>query len=197
MSAGLCPPAAAAHPSNDRERAEDRPQDRNNSQPQSPIILLSACPRSGSNYLENLLSLHPRCRRSTVPEDFFLANSETLLNFCRSVADSWDDWWLERLGGPSRLAMHIGTALLRFACSAPGKLGQRQHGVDWRLQGHSHVVCQARPRWPGLRLLSAVACPLCGLRGLLRWMAGSVPKFPADLGLHSRRERQRSPHRRD
>src|SRR5262249_17699963 len=118
MSAGMCPPAVAAHPSNDRERAEDRLQDRNNSQRQSPIILLSACPRSGSNYLENLLSLHPQCRRSEVPEDFFLANSETLLNFCRSVAESWDDWWLERLGGSSRLAMHIGTALLRFAYPA-------------------------------------------------------------------------------
>src|SRR6202007_410158 len=41
--------------------------------------------------------------------------SETLLKFCRSVAESWDDWWLQRLGGPSRLTMHIGAALLRFA----------------------------------------------------------------------------------
>jgi hypothetical protein len=119
MSAGLHPPAAADRSANDRERPEHQFPDRNNSQRQSPIILLSACPRSGSNYLENLLLLHPQCRRSKVPEDFFLANSETLLNFCRSVADSWDDWWLERLGGPSRLAMHIGTALLRFAYPAP------------------------------------------------------------------------------
>ena len=119
MSAGAHSFAAAAPPANDCERLEDRLPDRNNFQRPNPIILLSACPRSGSNYLENLLSLHPHCRRSKVPEDFFLANSETLLNFCRSVADSWDDWWFERLGGPSRLAMHIGTALLRFAYTGP------------------------------------------------------------------------------
>jgi hypothetical protein len=108
-------PTAADHPVSERERPEDPIPDHNESQRLNPIILLSACPRSGSNYLEQLLSLHPQCRKSKVPEDFFLANSETLLNFCRSVADSWDDWWLQRLGGPSRLAMHIGSALLRFA----------------------------------------------------------------------------------
>jgi Sulfotransferase family len=91
-----------------------------------PIILLSVCPRSGSNYLEALLSLHPKCRKSRFPEDFFLANSETLLYFCRSVAESWDDWWRARLGGTSRLAAHLGEALLRFADPAPeegGRLG--------------------------------------------------------------------------
>ena len=123
MSAGLHPPAAAARPANDCEQPEDRLPDSNNFRQPNPIILLSACPRSGSNYLENLLSLHPHCRRSKVPEDFFLANSETLLNFCRSVAESWDDWWLQHLGGTSRLAMHIGTALLRFADPGPEEEG--------------------------------------------------------------------------
>jgi protein-tyrosine sulfotransferase len=89
----------------------------------NPIVLLSVCPRSGSNYLEALLSLHPQCRKSRFPEDFFLANSETLLQFCRSVAESWDDWWRPRLGGPSRLAAHIGGALLRFADPDPGNEG--------------------------------------------------------------------------
>src|SRR6516165_10939411 len=134
MSAGQYPPAAAARPANDRERPENRFPDRNNSHRLNPIILLSACPRSGSNYLENLLSLHPQCRRSKVPEDFFLANSDTLLTFCRSVADSWDDWWLQHLGGTSRLAMHIGTALLRFADPVPEEEAQ---------QGRANMHCQA------------------------------------------------------
>src|SRR5271163_2079961 len=130
MSAGLHAPAAADRLANDYKRPEDRLPEHNESRRHKPIILLSACPRSGSNYLENLLSLHPRCRKSQVPEDFFLANSETLLNFCRSVAESWDDWWLLRLGGSSRLAMHIGTALLRFA-----ELGPEEEGPagDFRL----------------------------------------------------------------
>jgi hypothetical protein len=122
MSAGPQPPAAD-HVASDRQRPEDRGPNNNESWLHKAIILLSACPRSGSNYLENLLALHPQCRKSKVPEDFFLANSETLLNFCRSVADSWDDWWLQRLGGPSRLAMHIGTALLRFADPGPEEEG--------------------------------------------------------------------------
>jgi hypothetical protein len=123
MSAGLHAPDAADRQANMRKRHEGRIPEHNESLRHEPIILLSACPRSGSNYLENLLSLHPQCRKSRVPEDFFLANSETLLNFCRSVADSWDDWWLQRLGGPTRLAMHIGTALLRFADPGPEEGG--------------------------------------------------------------------------
>jgi protein-tyrosine sulfotransferase len=76
-----------------------------------PIILLSACPRCGSNYLQALITLHPDCRGSRVPEDFFLANSATLLRFCRSAVDSWED----PRGGVCVLAAQLGAALLRFA----------------------------------------------------------------------------------
>jgi len=94
MSAELhTPVSAAVRPAKDYEWPKDNIQDHNKSQLRNPIILLSVCPRSGSNYLEALLSLHLHCRKSRLPEDFFLANSETLLNFCRSVAESWDDWW--------------------------------------------------------------------------------------------------------
>ena len=119
MSGRLRPLAAADRLANDCGLVENRIPDHSKSPRSNPIILLSALPRSGSNYLESLLSLHPHCRKSRVPEDFFLANSETLLNFCRSVADSWDEWWLQRLGGPSHLAMNMGTALLRFADPGP------------------------------------------------------------------------------
>ena len=124
MSAELhTPVSAAVRPAKDYEWPKDNIQDHNKSQLRNPIILLSVCPRSGSNYLEALLSLHLQCRKSRLPEDFFLANSETLLNFCRSVAESWDDWWLQHLGGTSRLEMHIGTALLRFADPGPEEEG--------------------------------------------------------------------------
>lgn len=76
-----------------------------------PIILLAACPRCGSNFLQALIALHPHCRKARVPEDFFLANSATLLRFCRSVVDSWED----PLDGVSGLAAHLGWGLLRFA----------------------------------------------------------------------------------
>jgi len=124
MSAELhAPVPATVRPARDCAWPENNIQDHNKPQLHNPIILLSVCPRSGSNYLEALLSLHPRCRKSRLPEDFFLANSETLLNFCRSVAESWDDWWLQHLGGASRLAIHIGTALLSFADPGPEEEG--------------------------------------------------------------------------
>ena len=155
MSAALHPPAAADRPANTREWQEELPE-YDKSQRDKPIILMSACPRSGSNYLENLLSLHPQCRKSKVPEDFFLANSETLLNFCRSVAESWDDWWLLRLGGSSRLAMHIGTALLRFA-----ELGPEEEGPagDFRLVLRSPTtegIATAATLFPNARVLVLV-----------------------------------------
>ena len=123
MSVGLHPPAAADRPAKNREQPEDHLPEHNQAQQHNPIILLSACPRSGSNYLEALLSLHLQCRKSRFPEDMFLANVETLLNFCRSVAESWDDWWSSRLRGPFGLAAHIGEALLRFAAPDPDEEG--------------------------------------------------------------------------
>ena len=153
MSAGLHPPADRL--TTDRKRPEDRLPEYTKSQRHNPIILLSTCPRSGSNYLENLLLLHPRCRKSKVPEDFFLANSETLLNFCRSVAESWDDWWLRRLGGPSRLAMHMGTALLRFADPGP----EEGPAGDFRLVLRSPTtegIATATTLFPNARVLVLV-----------------------------------------
>jgi hypothetical protein len=82
-----------------------------------PVLLLSALPRSGANYLEALLLQHPRCRASRIPEDFFLANSAGLISFCDAVTGSWDDWWRQRLGGAARLAESVGEALLNFANS--------------------------------------------------------------------------------
>ncbi len=157
MSAGLHPPAAADRPATDRRRPEEhRLPEHDKSQQLNPIILLSVCPRSGSNYLEKLLLLHPQCRKSKVPEDFFLANSETLLNFCRSVAESWDDWWLRRLGGASRLAMHIGAALLRFA--DPG-LEQEGRVGDFRLVLRSPTtegIAAAATLFPNARVVVLV-----------------------------------------
>jgi hypothetical protein len=156
MSAELHAPTTADGPANDCEWFENHVQNQNKSHPYNPIILLSVCPRSGSNYLENLLSLHPQCRKSRVPEDFFLANSETLLNFCRSVADSWDDWWLQRLGGPTRLAMHIGTALLRFADPGPEEGGPVG---DFRLMLRSPTtegIAAATTLFPDARVLVLV-----------------------------------------
>jgi hypothetical protein len=61
--------------------------------------------------LESLLMLHPQCRKSFISEDFFLANSATLMSFCRSVVESWE----HPHSDVATLAAHLGAALLRFA----------------------------------------------------------------------------------
>ena len=98
----------------------------------NPIILLSARARSGSVYLEALLSLHPGCRKGRVPEDFFLANSATLLNFCRSLTESWEaDWYLrDRAGDIADLAASFGEAMLRLV--VPRESASGEDG-DYRL----------------------------------------------------------------
>jgi len=104
--------------------------------PPRPILLLSALPRSGANYLEALLLQHPSCRASRVPEDFFLANSAGLISFCDAVTESWDEWWRQRLGGTSRLAESVGAALLNFADAA----SPREWGDESRLLMRSPTI---------------------------------------------------------
>ena len=97
----------------------DRPISGETSHSRRPIIVLSALPRSGTNYLSALLALHPSCRQSRIPEDFFLANSALLIRFCDSVTDSWDAWWRQHSGGTPRLAQSVGAALLNHADPGP------------------------------------------------------------------------------
>jgi hypothetical protein len=60
-----------------------------------PILILGIMPRSGTNYLMDLLCLHPRCApaRSPIREDFFLEPSDHLLAYTRDVRARWDPMW--------------------------------------------------------------------------------------------------------
>ncbi len=52
-------------------------------------------PRSGTNFLWDLVCLHPDCApaRSPVREDFFLEASDDLIEFTRSARERWDPLW--------------------------------------------------------------------------------------------------------
>lgn len=66
-----------------------------NLQAADPIFLLGILPRSGTNHLWDLLSLHPACvpARSPVREDLFLEHSDHLTRFVTAVRSSWDPQW--------------------------------------------------------------------------------------------------------
>jgi len=60
-----------------------------------PIFILGIMPRSGTNYLRNLICLHPECAPSRTPisEDFFLEPSDLLLAYAWQVRKRWDPMW--------------------------------------------------------------------------------------------------------
>ena len=63
--------------------------------PPDPIFIHGVLPRSGTNFLCDLLLLHPDCTRARagVDEDLFLEHSDHLLTFTRSVREAWDPAW--------------------------------------------------------------------------------------------------------
>ena len=60
-----------------------------------PIFILGVTPRSGTNFLMDLLCLHSACApgRHPVKEDFFLEYSNQLLDYTNSVRACWDPMW--------------------------------------------------------------------------------------------------------
>ena len=60
-----------------------------------PIFILGIMPRSGTNFLWNLVCLHPECTRARAPitEDMFLEHSDHLVRFTRAVRGAWDPEW--------------------------------------------------------------------------------------------------------
>jgi protein-tyrosine sulfotransferase len=82
-----------------------------------PIFIHGILPRSGTNFLWDLLLLHPDCARGREPvnEDLFLDQSDHLVAFGNAVRASWDPRW-GTFGDdlPGRLLASIGEGLLSF-----------------------------------------------------------------------------------
>ena len=60
-----------------------------------PIFIHGILPRSGTNFLWDLLLLHPDCARAREPvnEDLFLDHSDHLVAFVEAVRALWDPRW--------------------------------------------------------------------------------------------------------
>jgi protein-tyrosine sulfotransferase len=82
-----------------------------------PIFIHGILPRSGTNFLWDLLLLHPDCVRAREPvnEDLFLEHSDHLAAFVRDTRAGWDPVW-GTFGPdlPDRLYSAIGEGLLSF-----------------------------------------------------------------------------------
>lgn len=85
---------------------------------QHPIFILGILQRSGTNYLNNLLLLHPDVQSpGLVWEDFFLAHSDLLATYRESVERRWPPQWAEAIStelGPQALLHYIGNGLIDF-----------------------------------------------------------------------------------
>jgi protein-tyrosine sulfotransferase len=83
----------------------------------NPIFIHGILPRSGTNFLCDLLLLHPDCSRAREPvrEDLFLDHSDHLVAFAEAMRAAWDPRW-GTFGSdlPDRLCAGIGEGLVSF-----------------------------------------------------------------------------------
>lgn len=88
------------------------------------IFVLGITPRSGTNFLYNLLSLHPDCRvPEPIWEDYLLEPSHLLLQYTRAVCRWWEGadppWGVDR-SFESLLCQYLGGGLISFLESRTG-----------------------------------------------------------------------------
>lgn len=81
----------------------------------APIFILGIGRRCGTNFLFQLLLLHPTCRAGeVVREDFFLTHADILQKYTETVYRAWDKSWRQQLDNPDALMKYIGDGLLSF-----------------------------------------------------------------------------------
>ncbi len=85
--------------------------------PADPVFIQGILPRSGTNFLWDLLLLHPDCGRARGPvnEDLFLDHSDPLVAFVAAVNAAWDPrWGTFSADLPEHLHAAIGEGLVSF-----------------------------------------------------------------------------------
>ncbi|NEP18684.1 MAG: sulfotransferase [Leptolyngbya sp. SIO4C1] len=77
-------------------------------------FLLSILPRSGTNYVYNLLAKHPHCLTpGPIWEDSFVRHSDLLMQYVQAVTRRWTPDWQtrEKVGPPETLLPYFGEAI--------------------------------------------------------------------------------------
>ncbi len=81
-----------------------------------PIFLLGILPRSGTNFMYDLLCLHPACQGGPIPEDYLLHHSARLRDYSQAVAGNWfPQWGVD--DQEAVLFQHLGRGLVSFLTS--------------------------------------------------------------------------------
>jgi hypothetical protein len=121
-----------------------------------PIFIIGIRQRSGTNYLFDLLGLHPDCCNSPAPiwEDFLLAHADLLVGYARSTYRHWHHWVIaegmeERL--EDKLLQCLGDGLISFMTSRvhARRLVTKTPGVRnleyfFKLFPHAHLLILVR-----------------------------------------------------
>ena len=126
------------------------------------IFILGITQRSGTNYLHDLLALHPDCRPGGVIfEDFLIHYSDPLARYVSTIYDHWSPEWnvLEKIGPEEVLFECLGNGLLEFLArqwkSASTELNPRQRLLSktpsvvnlrhfFRFFPHAHLLIVVR-----------------------------------------------------
>jgi protein-tyrosine sulfotransferase len=82
-----------------------------------PIFILGVMPRSGTNYLWDLICSHPDCApaREPIHEDLFLEHAHVLQGYVAAVQRAWDPAWGAFADDlPAKLSASLGDGLISF-----------------------------------------------------------------------------------
>lgn len=83
-----------------------------------PMFLLGISQRSGTNFLANLLCLHPDCSLpAPIQEDYVLHCARPLMDYADGLYASWVKGWGITPSLKDDLSRHLGYGLLSFLCS--------------------------------------------------------------------------------
>lgn len=117
-------------------------------------MILGILQRSGTNYLMDLLELHPDCRGlPVIGEDFLVANARHLEEFSMAVARSWNAEWDPQGDLRKELREHLGAACISFLAGHARKDSQAS----------SRYVVSKTPSVAGLELL----CVFPGVKAIV------------------------------
>ncbi len=89
----------------------------------APIFILAPLPRSGTNFLWEIVRRHPCCSTARAPiwEDYVLKSARPLIRFAIDAQASWDPSWGSTDQLSPMLLKELGNGVVRFLAEDPHK----------------------------------------------------------------------------